>query len=79
MTICANNSYVLYILAGTLQATRALVVMGLLLGIGSLICFLLRLCSMKDKLILNRVAAGLAIAAGKLNHNNLSLRTILFF
>ncbi|XP_052254343.1 uncharacterized protein LOC127860356 [Dreissena polymorpha] len=49
---------------GTLMAVRAMVVLGLLLMIGAVVCFLLQKFMMKDKVILTKVAAGLAIFAG---------------
>ena len=42
-----------------------MVILGVILGIGALVCFLVRQFVMKDKAILNKVAAGLALAAGK--------------
>lgn len=54
----------LCISADSLKATRAMVILGLLLAAGALVCFLLRQFMLKDKDILNKIAAGLAIAAG---------------
>ncbi|XP_052254342.1 uncharacterized protein LOC127860355 [Dreissena polymorpha] len=50
--------------SGTLAGVRAMVVLGLLLMIGAVVCFLLQKFMMKDKVILTKVAAGLAILAG---------------
>lgn len=62
-------SSLFYLLAeavgGALAATRAFVLIGLFLAVGALVCCLLRKFVLsKDKSVINKVTAGLAIAAG---------------
>lgn len=52
-----------------LDATRAMVVLGMLAGVAALVLLGLRLFLMKDKFVLKKIAAAVFIAAGKSREN----------